>query len=87
MRKVHVPKYGSLGYQTDEIWAFDIQIAQNPQYLMLVHFISNQSKIREFSMGLYGTLNSPVFTFSRASDLKFGTHSCSFCVHCMMWFF
>ena len=54
--------------------------------LMLVHFSWNQSKIWEFSMGLYEPLNSPVFTFSRASDLKFCTHSCSCCVYCMMWF-
>ena len=37
---------------------------------MLVNFIWNLSKIREFSTGLYaGTLNGSVFTFSRASDL------------------
>ena len=54
-----------------------------PSYLVLVHFIRNQSKIREFSVGLYGTLNGSIFTLSRASDLKFGKHSCSLCVHRM----
>ena len=37
-----------------------------------------------FSMGLYGTLSGSIFTLSRASDLKFGTHSRSFSVHCMI---
>ena len=37
-------------------------------------------------MGLYGTLNGSIFTFSRARDLKFCTHSRSCCVRCLMWF-
>ena len=27
MRKVHIPKNGSLVHQTAEIWAFEVQIA------------------------------------------------------------
>ena len=57
----------------------------NP-FIGLVHFIWNQSKIREFNMRQYGSLNGSIFTFSTASDLRFSTHSWSFCVHCMMCF-
>ena len=33
------------------------------------------SKIREFSMGLYANLSGSIYTFSGASDLKFGINS------------
>ena len=67
-------------------WLLIFKLLHNkPSYLLLVHFIWNQSKVREFSMGLYGTTNGPIFTFSRASDLKFGTtflQLLRWCVHC-----
>ena len=44
------------------------------------------SKIREFSMGLYETLNDSIYTFSRATGWKFCAHSCNCCVRCMIWF-
>ena len=38
-----------------------------PSHLGLVHLVWDQNKIREFSMGLSGTLNGPIFTFTRSS--------------------
>ena len=57
--------------QTDQIryGLLKFKLPNTKPSLVLVHFIWNRSKIREFSMGLYGTLNGSVF--SRASDLKF----------------
>ena len=59
MRKVHIQKNGSLVHQTAEIWKFNMKfilLHNKPSYSVLVHVIWNQSKIREFSMGLYGNL-------------------------------
>ena len=42
--------------------------------------------IREVSMGLCGTPNFSIFTFSSASNLKFYTHSHSRCFYLMMRF-
>ena len=48
----------------------------NPSYLAMGHFIRNHSKIRKFSMGLNGTLNGLIFTFSRrASALELIWHT------------
>ena len=72
MRKVHIPENVSLVHETDEIWAFEVQIllCTKPSYLVWVLCIWNRSKTREFSAGLYRTLNGSIFTFSRASDFE-----------------
>ena len=81
MRKVHIPKNGSLLNQTAKICFLKFKsLHTKSSYLVFVH-IWNQSKIREFSMGLYGTLNGSIFTFSRAGDLKCCTPSSGCCVH------
>ena len=52
-------------------WSSNYSMLLKPFYWVLVHFIWNQSKIREFSMGQYGALNGSIFTFNRAGDLTF----------------
>ena len=79
-----------LVHQIAEIWDFEVQIAPHKILLFSVgsfHLEPEQNSKCFFStVGLNGTYNGSILTFSRASNLQFCTHSCRFYVHCMMCF-